>query len=172
MQTTDHIDARMNQRGIRKSLVDLTVDIGEIHGDRRVLTLKLIDDEFVRTQRRKKALTLARKKGGVVVVIDCRSVLASYCGNSFNPEPANMNQRVIPKDLMDIAVDLGEIDGDRRILTLKLIDAELVRTQRTHKALTDARKKGGVVVVADGDSLITAYRGNSYNPKLAKKSQR
>jgi hypothetical protein len=34
MQMTNHIDARMNQRGIRKELVDLTLDIGEIDGDR------------------------------------------------------------------------------------------------------------------------------------------
>jgi hypothetical protein len=39
------------------------------------------------------------------------------------------------------------------------------------KVLTEARKKGGVVVVAEGEALITTYRANSFNAKLSKNNQ-
>lgn len=84
---------------------------------------------------------------------------------------ARMNQRGIRKDLVELALDLGEIEGDRYILTAKMIDAELQETRRRMKALTEARKKGGVVVVADGEALITTYRANSFNIKLSKNNQ-
>jgi hypothetical protein len=84
---------------------------------------------------------------------------------------ARMNQRGIRKDLVDLALDLGEIEGDRYVLTEKIIDAELRETRRRMKTLTEARKKGGVVVVAEGEALITTYRANSFNAKLSKNNQ-
>ena len=84
---------------------------------------------------------------------------------------ARMNQRGIRKDLVELALDLGEIEGDRYVLTEKIIDAELRETRRRMKALTDARKKGGVVVVAEGEALITTYRANSFNANLSKNNQ-
>ncbi len=85
---------------------------------------------------------------------------------------ARMNQRGIRKDLVELAMDIGEVDGDRFVLTRKVIDAEFDKMRRKMKALSDARKKGGVVVIADADALITAYRRNSFNPKLANRSER
>lgn len=84
---------------------------------------------------------------------------------------ARMNQRGIRKDLVELALDLGEIEGDRYVLTSKMIDAELEDVRRRMKVLTEARKKGGVVVVADGEALITTYRANSFNAKLSKNNQ-
>lgn len=84
---------------------------------------------------------------------------------------ARMNQRGIRKDLVELALNLGEIEGDRYILTEKIIDAELREIRRRTKALTEARKKGGVVVVADGEALLTTYRANSFNAKLSKNNQ-
>lgn len=84
---------------------------------------------------------------------------------------ARMNQRGIRKDLVELALNLGEIEGDRYILTEKIIDAELQEIRRRTKALTEARKKGGVVVVADGEALLTTYRANSFNVKLSKNNQ-
>lgn len=84
---------------------------------------------------------------------------------------ARMNQRGIRKDLVELALNLGEIEGDRYILTEKIIDAELQEIRRRTKALTEARKKGGVVVVADGEALLTTYRANSFNAKLSKNNQ-
>lgn len=82
-----------------------------------------------------------------------------------------MNQRGIRKDLVELALDLGEIEGDRYVLTEKMIDAELREARRRMKTLAEARKKGGVVVVADGEALITTYRANSFNVKLSRNNQ-
>jgi 2-phospho-L-lactate guanylyltransferase (CobY/MobA/RfbA family) len=84
---------------------------------------------------------------------------------------ARMNQRGIRKDLVELTLDLGEIEGDRYVLTSKMIDAELEGVRRRMKVLTEARKKGGVVVVAEGEALITTYRANSFNAKLSKNNQ-
>lgn len=78
------------------------------------------------------------------------------------------NQRGIRKDLIDLTLDLGDLDGDKIILTSKIIDAEMKDLQRRMKLLSEARKKGGVVVIAEGDNLITTYRQSSFNAKLAK----
>lgn len=79
-----------------------------------------------------------------------------------------MNQRGIRRDLVDLAVDLGEIEGDRYILTPKIIDQEVFGLHKRLRLLCEARKKGGVVVVAEDAALITAYRANSFNAKLSK----
>ncbi|CUH81026.1 hypothetical protein [Tropicibacter naphthalenivorans] len=79
-----------------------------------------------------------------------------------------MNQRGIRKGLTDLALDLGEIEGDRYVLTTRIIDEELEQMRLRKKLLDDARKKGGVVVVAGEDRLITTYHTNSFNAKLAK----
>jgi hypothetical protein len=84
---------------------------------------------------------------------------------------ARMNQRGIRKDLVELALDLGEIEGGRYVLTSKMIDVELEGVRRRMKILTEARKKGGVVVVAEGEALITTYRANSFNAKLSKNNQ-
>jgi hypothetical protein len=77
-----------------------------------------------------------------------------------------MNQRGIRKELVDLALDLGEVEGDRYVLTTKIIDAEMTDLHRRMRALLEARKKGGVVVIADGENLLTAYRTDSFNAKL------
>lgn len=84
MHMTHHFDTRMNQRGIRKSLTDLALDLGEIEGDRYVLTTKIIDDELDQIRRRKKLLDDARKKGGVVVVTEDDTLITTYHTASFN----------------------------------------------------------------------------------------
>lgn len=84
---------------------------------------------------------------------------------------ARMNQRGIRKELVELTLDLGEIDGDRYVLTSKIIDAEIADLQRRIKALGEARKKGGVVVVAEGEALLTTYRAGGFNAKLAKNKQ-
>ncbi|GGW24843.1 hypothetical protein GCM10011452_10310 [Gemmobacter lanyuensis] len=84
---------------------------------------------------------------------------------------ARMNQRGIRKELVELTLDLGEIDGDRYVLTSKIIDAEIAGLQRRIRALGEARKKGGVVVVAEGEALLTTYRASGFNAKLAKNKQ-
>lgn len=62
MQKTTHIEARMNQRGIRKELVNLAIDIGKVDGDRYILDAKTIRDEISELHRRLKFLNDAEKK--------------------------------------------------------------------------------------------------------------
>lgn len=92
MRMTKHIDARMNQRGIRKSLVDLTVGLGDVVGDRYVLTSKIIDAQIDALQRQIKLLYEARKKGGVVVVTEGEALVTAYRASSFNAKLAKNNQ--------------------------------------------------------------------------------
>lgn len=72
---------------------------------------------------------------------------------------SRMNQRGIRKRLINLTLELGELDGDRIILSRSAIDAELAELQRRMRDLTEARKKGGVVVISEDDALITTYRG-------------
>nr|WP_321981829.1 hypothetical protein [uncultured Cohaesibacter sp.] len=88
--------------------------------------------------------------------------------NTSNHFDRRMNQRGIRKGLTDLALELGEIDGDRYVLTTSIIDEELEQMRRKRKILDDARKKGGVVVVAEHSTLITTYHTDSFNAKLAK----
>ena len=83
---------------------------------------------------------------------------------------SRMSQRSIRKDPIDLTLGLGDIDGDKIVLSSKIIDGEVNDFRRRLKMLSDARKKGGIVVAADGDHLITAYHKNSFNAKLAKNS--
>lgn len=84
---------------------------------------------------------------------------------------ARMNQRGIRKDLVDLALDLGDFEGDRCVLPPKMIDAEIVDLQHRMKLLTDARRKGGLVVVTEGEALITTYRKSTFSSKLSKNKQ-
>jgi hypothetical protein len=74
-----------------------------------------------------------------------------------------MNQRGIRKELVSLALDLGRIEGDRYVLDTKTIRAEMCELRRKLKFLGDAERKGGVVVVAAGDSLVTTYRADGFN---------
>lgn len=82
---------------------------------------------------------------------------------------ARMNQRGIRKELVCLALDLGRIEGDRYVLDTKIIRAEMFELRRKLKFLDDAERKGGVVVVAQGDSLVTTYRTDSLCWSSAKK---
>ncbi|KZX91954.1 MULTISPECIES: hypothetical protein [unclassified Sulfitobacter] len=88
--------------------------------------------------------------------------------NVSNHFDCRMNQRSIRKGLTDLALDLGEVEGDRYVLTTRIIDQELEQMRRKKRLLDDARKKGGVVVVTDDDMLITTYHTKSFNYKLSK----
>jgi hypothetical protein len=73
-----------------------------------------------------------------------------------------MNQRGIRKELVGLALDLGRIEGDRYVLDTKTIRAEMCELRRKLKFLDDAERKGGVIVVAASDSLVTTYRAEKF----------
>lgn len=92
MHTTSHIDARMNQRGIRKELVSLALDLGRIEGDRYVLDTKTIRAEMCELRLKLKFLNDAERKGGVVVVAAGGSLVTTYRADSFcRPAPKTIN---------------------------------------------------------------------------------
>ena len=73
-----------------------------------------------------------------------------------------MNQRGITGDMIDLALDHGEPDGDKTILSAKTCRQLIEELKQTQKKLEHAMKKGGITIVSDGDTLITTYRANSF----------
>lgn len=70
---------------------------------------------------------------------------------------SRMNQRGIFKDLVDLALQFGEPDGDKFKLGRKEIDRLVTSLDALRAKALKARDKGGLVVVAVGESLITTY---------------
>lgn len=88
MQTTRHMDARMNQRGINKELVDLALEYGEPKGDRTVLGRKECHWAMQQLRREMKALERAMSKGGITVVADGEALITTYRTDSFSSAAA------------------------------------------------------------------------------------
>ena len=80
-----------------------------------------------------------------------------------------MNQRGITGDMVDLALDHGEPDGDKTILSAKTCRQLIGELKRTQKKLEHAMKKGGITIVSDGDTLVTTYRANSFCATKARK---
>lgn len=81
-----------------------------------------------------------------------------------------MNQRGIRRQLVELAIECGEIDGDRYVLGRNQIDNLLAELNRRRKLLMEAARKGGVVVALEGDAAITAFRADSYSRSLARQA--
>jgi len=84
MAKTKRYGARLRQRGIRESTVELAQLHGIPHGDKLVLGRKQIRAVLEALDRERKVLIRAMDKGGVVVV-ECGGVLiTAYDFDSFN----------------------------------------------------------------------------------------
>lgn len=70
---------------------------------------------------------------------------------------ARMSQRGISKDLVDLTMQFGEPDGDKFRLGRKEIDRLVSNLDALRSKALKARDKGGLVVVAAGECLITTY---------------
>ena len=68
-----------------------------------------------------------------------------------------MTQRGITKDMIDFTLDFGETKGDRWLLNRKMIEQSISDLERKLRTAKKLRDKGGIVVVAEGESLLTAY---------------
>ena len=75
---------------------------------------------------------------------------------------ARMSQRGLPKHLIDLVFQYGKEQGDRLILNRKDTQALLSSIDRMKQDLLKIMDKGGVTLVVDNDTLITAYNTNSY----------
>ncbi len=83
MKATNHARARMAQRGINKRMIDLTLRLGEVDGDRYVLHPKAIRDSIEAMKREQKDLEHALRKGGVTVVATEETLVTVFRTTSF-----------------------------------------------------------------------------------------
>lgn len=68
-----------------------------------------------------------------------------------------MNQRGITADLVELAFQHGDWDGDRCQLNRKAIDRRIAEIDLERKRLLRARDKGGLTVVEAGGVRITTF---------------
>ncbi len=73
-----------------------------------------------------------------------------------------MSQRAIKSDLVQLTQQFGHRDGDKVVLTKKSLVMLQSELDSLKKTVQEALKKGGVVVVESGDTMITTYRLDSY----------
>jgi hypothetical protein len=68
-----------------------------------------------------------------------------------------MSQRGISREMVELVLTHGVPDQDKYVLGRKEALRLLEDFQRSERLLKKILDKGGVVVVADGDALITTY---------------
>jgi len=73
-----------------------------------------------------------------------------------------MSQRGLPKRLIELVLEFGKDSGDKLILNKKATQKVINEIDMMRKELLRIIDKGGVTVVVDNDTLITAYNTNSY----------
>ena len=80
---------------------------------------------------------------------------------------SRIQQRGILQSSIEVAQRYGFSKGDKYILGRKQIDLALKKLDQERRALLKARDQGGVIAVEADGVLITAYRFDSFNRKLA-----
>ena len=75
---------------------------------------------------------------------------------------ARMSQRGLTKQLIELVVEFGKDRGDKVILNKKMTQKVISEIDCLRKELVKIIDKGGVTVVMDNGSIITAYNTNSY----------
>ena len=68
-----------------------------------------------------------------------------------------MSQRGIKRDMVHAVLNYGRPENDRYVLTRQEIQELLASLQHEERVLKKMLDKGGVAVVAVGDTLITTY---------------
>lgn len=72
-----------------------------------------------------------------------------------------MTQRGITKNMVELALTYGEIQGDKYVLDRQVVQKRLREMEAERRALMKVLDKGGVEVVADDNALITTYNRDS-----------
>ena len=80
---------------------------------------------------------------------------------------SRIQQRGILQSSIEVAQRYWFPKGDKYILGRKQIDIALKKLDQERRALLKARDQGGVIAVEADGVLITAYRFDSFNRKLA-----
>ena len=83
MITTNHVLARMSQRGISKKLIDLVYEYGKEKGDKLILNKKTTQMVIKEIDSMRKELLRIMDKGGVTVVLDNDALITAYNTNSY-----------------------------------------------------------------------------------------
>lgn len=73
-----------------------------------------------------------------------------------------MSQRGLTKRLIDLVFEFGKSQGDKLILNKKTTQKVIHELDVLKKELLKIIDKGGVTIVIEDESLITAYNTNSY----------
>lgn len=82
--------------------------------------------------------------------------------NTTKHSLARMSQRGLSKKIVDLVFEFGKEKGDKLILNRKSTQMLINEIDSMRKELLRVMDKGGVTVVVDSDTLITAYNTNSY----------
>jgi len=83
MTTTNHILARMSQRGISKKLIDLVYEYGKEKGDKLILNKKTTQKVIQEIDSMRKELLRIMDKGGVTVVLNNDALITAYNTDSY-----------------------------------------------------------------------------------------
>jgi len=75
-----------------------------------------------------------------------------------------MSQRSIQEGWLDLVKAFGIDDGDKIVLNRNGIDCALEKMKKMAAELQKLRSRGGLVLVVDGSTEITAYSLNSHKP--------
>ena len=74
-----------------------------------------------------------------------------------------MSQRGISKEMVNLVIAHGVIQGDKYVVGRKEARQRLLELDSERRVLTKILDKGGVEVVTEGNFLITTYNRNSKN---------
>lgn len=72
-----------------------------------------------------------------------------------------MSQRGISGAMVEFALEWGINDGDKYVLGKKEAIARLEQLKQEERTLKRVIDKGGLIVVADGEHVITTYNWNA-----------
>lgn len=72
-----------------------------------------------------------------------------------------MNQRGITQDMIDFTLNFGEITNDKWFTNKKILQESISQLEQQIKTAKRLLDKGGIVVVSEDESLITAYHFDS-----------
>jgi CTP-dependent riboflavin kinase len=78
MHITEHIKARMSQRGISNAMVEVALQYGDINNDKTILGRKAAMRVLEKLQRQQQVLKKIIDKGGVVVVTEDDTLITTY----------------------------------------------------------------------------------------------
>jgi hypothetical protein len=79
-----------------------------------------------------------------------------------------MSQRGITKEMVELASMFGDYDGDRLRLDRRALLVLLERIRAAERTTLKLLDKGGIVVVEEGEAVVTTYNVDSYDRRRAK----